>query len=114
MAGQTLEWSHIAPTCPDTLCSCTLITKKGGHQLNDNDTGSYPFKEYDPFLLGACPHVCFIGNQPAFETMLVEDAEEEEGKRCRIVLVPEFCETGTVVLVNTHSLEVKTVQFDVA
>ncbi|GAA5836017.1 hypothetical protein JCM3766R1_005130 [Sporobolomyces carnicolor] len=124
IAQQTLEWSHIAPTCPDTLWC-------------------YPFTDRDPFILSETPHVYFIGNQPRFETKLVErerrrdehddDDEgldddvrgrEEDGKerdektttrttRVRIVLVPKFRETGQVVLVNSESLEVKLVDFQV-
>lgn len=43
-----LRWSHIAPTCPDTL-------------------GCFPFRETDPFILEKRPHVMFVGNQKAFE-----------------------------------------------
>lgn len=32
----------------------------------------------------------------------------------RIILVPKFLESGSVVLVNTASLEVKTVQMGIA
>ncbi|BGP12477.1 hypothetical protein JCM10213_006956 [Rhodosporidiobolus nylandii] len=97
VARQTLEWSHIAPTCPDTLWC-------------------YPFSDRDPFILYQTPHVYFIGNQPSFSTRLVsgtattEDGGEEEVK-VRIVLLPRFCETGEVVLVNTKSLETRVVRF---
>jgi DNA polymerase delta subunit 2 len=50
---KTLTWSHIAPTCPDTL-AC------------------YPFYEKDPFIIEECPHVYFAGNMPKFETELFE------------------------------------------
>ncbi|GAA6064270.1 hypothetical protein JCM10212_001654 [Sporobolomyces blumeae] len=95
IAHHTLEWSHIAPTCPDTLWC-------------------YPFTDRDPFILDRTPHVYFIGNQPEFATKLVEEHAEEDGgkKQVRIIMVPRFCETGQVVLVNTKSLEVKVVQFD--
>jgi DNA polymerase delta subunit 2 len=66
--------------------------------------GCYPFSSNDPFILQSTPHVYFVGNQPKFETKLVEGPE---GQRCRIVLLPRFCETGEVVMVNTSSLEVK-------
>ncbi|GAA5896256.1 DNA-directed DNA polymerase delta subunit POL31 [Sporobolomyces salmoneus] len=93
IAQETLEWSHIAPTCPDTLWC-------------------YPFTDRDPFILSETPHVYFIGNQPKFETRLVEQDNEGGKKRVRIVLVPKFCETGQVVLVNTKSLDVKVVKFE--
>jgi DNA polymerase delta subunit 2 len=53
MAEQTLYWRHIAPTAPDTLWS-------------------YPFQDREPFLIDACPNIYFIGNQPKFETKLVQ------------------------------------------
>ena len=36
----TLKWSHVAPTCPDTL-PC------------------YPYFDDDPFIISQCPHVYF-------------------------------------------------------
>lgn len=48
---QSLVWSHVAPTCPDTL-------------------GCYPYFNKDPFVIQECPHVMFAGNQPAFQTKL--------------------------------------------
>ncbi|BGP36434.1 DNA polymerase delta small subunit Cdc1 [Rhodotorula kratochvilovae] len=91
VAEQTLEWSHIAPTCPDTLWC-------------------YPFTDRDPFILHQAPHVYFVGNQPAFATRLVRDGD----KQVRIVLVPRFAETGEVVLVNTATLEVRVQRFEAA
>jgi hypothetical protein len=35
---------------------------------------SYPFYDADPYLMGEAPHVYFAGNQPAFETGIVEGA----------------------------------------
>ncbi|BGP28569.1 DNA polymerase delta small subunit Cdc1 [Rhodotorula toruloides] len=90
IAQQTLEWSHIAPTCPDTLWC-------------------YPFSGKEPFVLKQTPHVYFFGNQTSFGTRLVES---DDGKKVRIVLVPRFCETGEVVLVNTATLEVKVQRFE--
>jgi len=49
-----LHWSHIAPTCPDTL-PC------------------YPFLGEDPFIIDNCPHVFFCGqNSETFRTELHE------------------------------------------
>ena len=54
-----------------------------------------------------------------FKTKLaVEESDGNEGgeggrKRCRIVLVPKFKDTGMVVLVNLRSLGVRTVKFAV-
>ncbi|GAA5892090.1 hypothetical protein JCM6882_005692 [Rhodosporidiobolus microsporus] len=93
IARQTLEWSHIAPTCPDTLWC-------------------YPFINSDPFILKQTPHVYFIGNQPSFSTRLVSSADADGNAiTVRIVCVPRFCETGEVVLVNTKTLETRVVAF---
>lgn len=48
-----LEWGHLVPTAPDTL-------------------SSYPFALDDPFLLEDAPHVLFAGNQPEFQSRLIE------------------------------------------
>lgn len=46
----TLKWSHIAPTCPDTL-PC------------------YPYFDQDPFIISQCPHVYFCAqNDATFRT----------------------------------------------
>lgn len=47
-----LEWSHLAPTAPDTL-------------------GCYPYYDEDPFIIDECPHVLFAGNQDEFATEVV-------------------------------------------
>ena len=46
----TLKWSHVAPTCPDTL-PC------------------YPYYNEDPFIISKCPHVYFCAqNDEIFKT----------------------------------------------
>lgn len=79
-------------------------------------TGCFPFTDRDPFILHQTPHVYFVGNQPRFETRLVEaqpaaESEDQTVKRVRVVLVPKFSETGEVVLVNTATLEVRRRRF---
>ena len=55
---RSLEFQHLAPTAPDTL-------------------GCYPFanKEEDPFVVRQCPHIFFAGNQPRYESKIVEGAD---------------------------------------
>ncbi|PLW48755.1 hypothetical protein PCASD_03195 [Puccinia coronata f. sp. avenae] len=86
LATEMLEWSHIAPTAPDTL-HC------------------YPFRERDPFVLSRLPHVYFIGNQPQFETRVVEHGPAENRSKTRVVLVPRFSRSPVVVLVDPVSLQ---------
>lgn len=52
----TLRWSHIAPTCPDTL-PC------------------YPFYNLDPFVVAKCPHVYFTAHNS--NVMLTEIFESK-------------------------------------
>lgn len=91
MMEWTLRWRHIAPTCPDTLWS-------------------YPFQSTDPFILKNCPHVYFVGNQPRFETKLLEGSS---GQRCRIIAVPGFSKTGELVLVDLETLGCEVVRIGV-
>ncbi|KII88950.1 hypothetical protein PLICRDRAFT_159910 [Plicaturopsis crispa FD-325 SS-3] len=90
LAESTLRWRHVAPTAPDTLWC-------------------HPYFTEDPFIIHETPDIYVIGGQPQFQTKLVE----EEGKRCRIVLVPSFAETGVLVLVNLRTLGVRSVSFAV-
>ncbi|KZV94084.1 hypothetical protein EXIGLDRAFT_673445 [Exidia glandulosa HHB12029] len=92
MARDTLRWRHIAPTAPDTLWC-------------------YPFYTKDPFALDASPHVYVIGNQPTFATELVQD---ENGLPIRIVLLPSFAQTGTMVMLDTETLDVRPITFQSA
>lgn len=82
----------MAPTAPDTLFC-------------------YPFTDRDPFILTRTPDVYFVGNQPRFETRLVESDKDSKVK-ARVVLVPSFAETGEIVLVNCATLETKLVRFE--
>jgi DNA polymerase delta subunit 2 len=88
VACDTLAWGHLAPSAPDTL-SC------------------HPFMDRDPFLVGETPHVYFAGNQPTFASRLVHRG----GTATRVVLVPTFASTGTLVLVELHTLAVHTISF---
>ena len=98
LAEATLRWRHLAPTGPDTLWC-------------------HPYFTLDPFILGTTPDLYIVGNQPEFRTRLVverpKDGEREDEKKCRIVLVPGFRETGMLVLVNLRTLAVRTVRFAV-
>lgn len=88
---KTLQWRHLAPTCPDTL-SC------------------YPFTDQDPFILDSCPHVYFVGNQKKFATKLYKS---ERGQTVRLVAVPSFCKTFTCVWLNMRTLECEPMSFEV-
>lgn len=86
-----LRWRLTAPTAPDTL-PC------------------YPFQDGDKFVLKECPHVYIVGNQPKFETEVVEGPN---GQQVRLIAVPKFKETGQVILLDTESLQIDVLQFEV-
>ncbi|KAJ8515537.1 hypothetical protein ONZ45_g7052 [Pleurotus djamor] len=89
----TLKWRHMAPTAPDTLWC-------------------HPYFESDPFILPETPDVYVVGCQQRFGTRLIsEDDPITKKKTCRIIMVPNFSETGILVLLNMRTLQVKTVRF---
>lgn len=81
---KTLEWHHLAPTAPDTLCS-------------------YPLVDNDPFVVKDGVHVCFAGNQPFYASKMVSGT--------RILTIPDFASTGQLVLLDMESLETEVVTF---
>ncbi|KAG6334004.1 hypothetical protein ID866_5087 [Astraeus odoratus] len=97
LACSTLKWRHVAPTAPDTLWC-------------------HPFREKDPFVLGETPSIYIIGGMPGFWTDLVgaESSGRKASRKCRVVLVPSFSETGILVLVNLRTLGVRCVNFALA
>ncbi|KAI9101041.1 DNA polymerase alpha/epsilon subunit B-domain-containing protein [Phlyctochytrium arcticum] len=90
MAENTITWAHLAPTAPDTLWC-------------------HPYKDNDPFVIKQRPHLYFIGNQPSYETSLMTDPQTGT---TRVILIPSFSQTKSVVLVNTRTLEPHLVTFN--
>ncbi|KAJ2356815.1 DNA polymerase delta small subunit Cdc1 [Coemansia sp. RSA 2618] len=90
LAAQSLQWRHIAPTAPDTLWC-------------------YPFTEHDPFVVRQTPHVYFAGNQERFD---VATAAGTDGQLTRVVMVPDFSQSHTIVLLNLRTLECSSVRID--
>ena len=70
--------------------------------------GCYPFQDKDQFVIEECPHVYFVGNQPAFETAIIDGPA---GQSVRLVSVPKFKETGEMILIDMNTLEVESVSF---
>ncbi|KAJ9596901.1 hypothetical protein L9F63_012082 [Diploptera punctata] len=83
MLQNTLEWAHLAPTCPDTL-------------------STYPYHKEDPFVISEYPDIYFAGNQPEYQTKLYEGPG---GERIRLVCIPAFSKTHSCVVVNLNTLE---------
>lgn len=83
----TVNWQNIAPTAPDTLYC-------------------YPFNDCDPFTLTETPHVYFTGNQPSYQSKVVDAGD----CKVRIFTVPKYSNTGQIVLLDTQTLETEVVQ----
>ena len=84
-----VRWSHLAPTCPDTL-------------------GCFPFDGKDPFVMETLPHVLFVGNQPKFaqKTLKLDDKKE-----ILLVTLPKFSSSSTIILLNLQSLHCQPLVF---
>lgn len=93
----TLRWKHVAPTAPDTLWT-------------------YPYSDRDPFILEQAPDIYFLGNQASFDHRLTDICEvnghKSKDKRCRIISIPKFAETGQLILLNLRTLGVEVITFD--
>ncbi|KAF9496029.1 hypothetical protein BDN71DRAFT_1446729 [Pleurotus eryngii] len=89
----TIKWRHMAPTAPDTLWC-------------------HPYFSTDPFIIQETPDIYVVGCQKRFGTRLVSEDDGGGGSRkCRIIMVPNFSETGILVLVDMKTLAVKTIKF---
>lgn len=51
-----------------------------------------------------------MGNQPHFETTVIEGAA---GQSVRLITVPKFKETGELLLLHTDTLEVECIKFEI-
>jgi len=81
------------PTSPDTL-------------------RAFPFIDEDPFVIMDAPHVYFAGNQPTYCTKLIKN--EEENEATRVICVPSFRRTKSVVLLDLDTLQSYEYKFDCA
>ncbi|XP_059620808.1 DNA polymerase delta subunit 2 [Phlebotomus argentipes] len=84
----TYRWGHIVPTCPDTKFA-------------------YPLQGKDPFVIDECPHIYFAGNCPEYKSELVK----ENGREVRLICVPKFSKSKSVVVVNLATLDCKLMKF---
>jgi DNA polymerase delta subunit 2 len=61
-------------------------------------------------VIEECPHVFFVGNQPKFESAVIDGPI---GQSVTLIAVPKFSETGEVILLDTGTLEVGVVKFEI-
>ncbi|CAK9290517.1 unnamed protein product [Gordionus sp. m RMFG-2023] len=86
----TLKWTHMAPTCPDSL-PC------------------YPFFNNEPFVMKECPHIYFAGNQAEFKW---KHYQGDDGQKVLLINVPEFHKTSQMVLINISNFTCRTILFN--
>ena len=91
-----IRWSHIAPTCPDTL-GCF----------------PYPNGTKDPFILDCPPKLFFAGNQKEMSFRKIKTKlSSGETFETLLVAIPSFMEKKNAALVNLHAMECEEMQFD--
>lgn len=61
-------------------------------------------------MIGECPHVYFVGNQPKYETSTIQGPN---GQQVRLIAIPKFHETGQIVVVDTETLEAEIVKIEI-
>ena len=82
-----LDAGHVCPTAPDTL-RC------------------FPFREDDPFVIETKPKVFFAGCQPEYQSALVYESEaNREATTVKLISVPTFAKTRSIVLVDLETLQ---------
>lgn len=107
----TILWRHLAPTAPDTLRYILTLNRRSRpfvlrcYSFHGNTDGVT-----DPFIIDEMPHIYFAGNQEKFETKLLVD--ETKGRICRLVSVPVFSKTRSIVLVNLRNLDAFEISFN--
>jgi DNA polymerase delta subunit 2 len=119
LALNFLQWRHIAPTAPDTLCMVSIYCVSSLCQVRTDAfcfnlfvwPGCYPYLNDDPFVIPRRPSIFAVGNQPEFQTTLHTDADSPDEPPVRVILVPDFSNSGTVVLVNMKTMDVKELKF---
>ena len=93
----TLEMRHLCPTAPDTL-------------------RAFPFIDIDPFIINECPHIYFAGNMAKYEERLVfpEGLSSSYKQAVKIVSVPSFRQSSSIVLVDMSTLQSYEVKFELS
>lgn len=107
MMENVLRWRISAPTAPDTLCGFSSTSSVA--YLLTHTSGCYPYQEEEPFVIEETPHVYFAGNQPRYESTVIEGPF---GQSVRLIAIPRFKETGEIVLLDVTTLETEIVKFD--
>ena len=77
--------------------------------MKTNNPGCYPFQEEEPFVIEETPHVFFVGNQPYFDTAVIEGSA---GQAVRLIAVPAFRKTGEVVILDMETLDVQSIKIE--
>ncbi|EOD30076.1 DNA polymeras-like protein subunit POLD2 [Emiliania huxleyi CCMP1516] len=111
MPGATDPAGHLLPQQPMHPCmlpQCSRLSTAAAPERALDALEMCLELRHDPFLLDASPAVFFAGNQPAFATRLFRTPA---GEPVRLVAVPDFRETRSIVLVNLRTLDAHTVSF---
>jgi DNA polymerase delta subunit 2 len=85
----------VCPTAPDTL-------------------RAFPYVDTDPFVMLQAPHVYFAGNQEEYGERLVTSGLTTCKQAVKILSVPIFRKSKSIVLLDVTSLQSYEVKFDLS
>jgi DNA polymerase delta subunit 2 len=57
-----------------------------------------------------CPHVFIAGDQPRLESKIISGTD---GQTSRLITVPSFRETGILALLDSKTLDIECIKFEI-
>ncbi|RNF11769.1 putative DNA polymerase delta subunit 2 [Trypanosoma rangeli] len=123
-AGSNLNDVSRETRYPTRLDAMTMLLRCGcACPTAPNTLFSYPFKVSDPFVFPSAPHCFVCCDQPEMQTQWMQLANfnpacgdttnkvtsEDDSVGVRLICLPPFCQTGTLVLVDVNAPKLDTV-----
>lgn len=113
-----MEMRHLMPTAPDTLRvypfkdSDPFVVSPLNNNLNMGEDEEQ-VEEQSKTLFTQVPHVYFVGNMEAYKEELITNPADTK-QSLKVISLPTFSKTHSVVLVDLQTLESYEVAFDLS
>tara|TARA_B110000285_G_C14867559_1_gene487595 strand:- start:171 stop:542 length:372 start_codon:yes stop_codon:yes gene_type:complete len=113
-----MEMRHLMPTAPDTLRvypfkdSDPFVVSPLNNNLNMGEDEEQ-VEEQSKTLFTQVPHVYFVGNMEAYKEELITNPADTK-QSLKVISLPTFSKTHSVVLVDMQTLESYEVAFDLS